>query len=112
MVITDARKSNEMSDFSKSARALHVGSILHAFLFKRYKYKKRLLLRCKHHFKADLINKMDDMRISGTEPSSLTLSQKRDSFKSWKVMSKNRQKQDEAKRDDVINPQNYNFNHF
>ena len=41
------------------------------------KYKKRLLLRCIHHFKVDLINNMDDMRISGTEPSSVILSQKR-----------------------------------
>ena len=32
-------------------------------------YKKRLLLRCIHHFTADLINNMDHMRISGTEPS-------------------------------------------
>ena len=32
------------------------------------KYKKRLLLRCIHHFKSDLINNMDHMRISGTEP--------------------------------------------
>ena len=28
------------------------------------KYKKRLLLRCIHHFKSDLINNMDHMRIS------------------------------------------------
>ena len=39
-------------------------------------YKKRRLLRCLHHFKADLINNMDHMRISGTEPSSVILSQK------------------------------------
>ena len=38
-------------------------------------YKKRLLLRCIHHFKSDLINNMDHMRISGTEPSSVILSQ-------------------------------------
>ena len=30
------------------------------------KYKKRLLPRCIHHFKSDLINNMDHMRISGT----------------------------------------------
>ena len=30
-------------------------------------YKKRLLLRSIHHFKSDLINNMDHMRISGTE---------------------------------------------
>ena len=39
------------------------------------KYKKKLLLRCKHHFKSGLINNMDHMRISGTEPSSVILSQ-------------------------------------
>ena len=32
--------------------------------------KKRLLLRCIHHSKSDLINDMDHGRISGTEPSS------------------------------------------
>ena len=37
--------------------------------------KKGLLLRCKHHFKSDLINNIDLMRISGTEPSSVILSQ-------------------------------------
>ena len=31
--------------------------------------KKRLLLRYIHHFKSDLINDMDHMLISGTEPS-------------------------------------------
>ena len=36
-----------------------------------YEYKKRLLLRCIHHFKSDWINNMDHMRISGTEPSSV-----------------------------------------
>ena len=34
-----------------------------------------LLLRCIHHFKSDLINNMDHMRISGNEPSSVILSQ-------------------------------------
>ena len=36
---------------------------------------KRLLLRCIHHFKPDIVNNMDHMRISGTEPSSVILSQ-------------------------------------
>ena len=31
-----------------------------------FKYKKRLLLRCIHHFKSDLINNMDHMHIPGT----------------------------------------------
>ena len=34
-----------------------------------------LLNRCIHHFKSDLINNMDHMRISDTEPSSVILSQ-------------------------------------
>ena len=40
------------------------------------KYKKRLLLRCIHHFKSDVIHNIDHMRISGTEPSSVVLSQR------------------------------------
>ena len=39
---------------------------------------------------------MDHMRISGTEPSSVILSQKGSSFKNWKVMSKTCQKQADA----------------
>ena len=56
------------------------------------------------------------MRISGTKPSSVILSappppkKKTGSFKSWKAMSKKCQTQDEAKRDGVMNPQNYYFN--
>ena len=46
-------------------------------LIKQLKYKKRLLLRCIHHFKSDLINNMDHMRISGNEPSSVILSQRK-----------------------------------
>ena len=38
-------------------------------------YKKRLLLRCIHHLKSDLINNMDYMRISGNESSSVILRQ-------------------------------------
>ena len=51
------------------------------------------------------------MRISGTEPSSVILNQKR-SFKSWIEISQKCQKQDEAKRDGVINPQNNNCDQF
>ena len=57
-------------------------------------------------FKQVLINDMDHMRILGTEPSSVILSQTW-SIKCWKVS-----KQAEAKRDGVINPENYNFNKF
>ena len=50
-----------------SPRGLHFQFLL--------QYKKRLLLRCIHHFKSDLIDNMDHMRISGTKPSSVILSQ-------------------------------------
>ena len=45
-------------------------------------YNQWLLLRCIDHFKSDEINNMDHMRISGTEPSSVILSQK-SSCKIW-----------------------------
>ena len=35
------------------------------------KYNKRLLLRSIHHFKPGVINNINHMRISGTEPSSI-----------------------------------------
>ena len=40
-------------------------------------YKKRLLLRCIHHFISDSINNVDHMSISGTEPSSVILRQRK-----------------------------------
>ena len=45
---------------------------------------KKLLLRCIHHFKSDLINNVDCFRISGIKPSSVTLSQTKqfETFKS------------------------------
>ena len=49
------------------------------------------------------------MRMFGTEPSSVILGQT-GSLKGWKDQKV--PKQAEAKRDDVINPQNYNFNQF
>ena len=56
-----------------------------------------------HHFKSDLINNMDHMRISGTEPSSVILSQTK-----WfqKLISDTPKChiQAETKRDGVINP--------
>ena len=61
----------------------------------KLKYKKRLLLRCIHHFKSDLIINMDHMRISGTEPSSVILSQKRN-FQKLKRDVPNVPKQAEA----------------
>ena len=49
------------------------------------------------------------MRISGTEPSSVILSQTK-KFKTLKSDAPKMPKQAEAKRDGVINPQNDNFN--
>ena len=69
---------HSMNKYSESiAQAIHV-PYRPQQIFKRhysYKYKKRLPLRCIRHFKSDLINNMDHMRISGTEPSSVILSQ-------------------------------------
>ena len=48
------------------------------------------------------------MRISGTEPSSVILSQTV-KFKKLKSDDQKLPKQAEAKRDGVLNPQNYNF---
>ena len=77
-----------------------------------YEYKKRLLLRCIHHFKSDLINNMDHMRISGNEPSSVVLSKTMKTIKKLKSDYPKVPKQAEAKGDGVINPQNYNFDQF
>ena len=49
------------------------------------------------------------MRISGTEPSSVILSQTMQ-FKNVKSDTPKVPKVAEAKRDGVLNPQNYNFN--
>ena len=49
------------------------------------------------------------MRISGTEPSSVILSQTC-SLKKLKSKGRKVPKQAEAKRDGLIKPQNYNFN--
>ena len=80
-------------------------------LTKKLKFKKKLPIRCIRHFESDLINNMDHMRISDTEPSSVILSQTMQ-FKKLKSDNPKVPKQAEAKRDGVINPQNYNFNIF
>ena len=54
---------------------------------------------------------MDHMRISGTESSSVILTQTI-KFKKLKSDDLKVPKQAEAKRDGVINPQNYNFSQF
>ena len=79
--------------------------------FRAFKYKKRLLLRCTHHLKSDLINNMDYMRILGTEPSSVILSLTK-YFQKLKIDAPKVPKQAEAKRDGIINPYNYNFSQF
>ena len=66
---------------TKNASILYSNIYISSFLPE--KFKKILLLRCIHHFKSGLINIMDHMRISGTKPSSVILSQtmKRDAKK-------------------------------
>ena len=56
-------------------------------------------------------NNMGHTRISGTEPSSVILSQTK-KFKKVEKWCPKVPKQVKAKMDDVINPQNYNFNQF
>ena len=60
--------------FNEIGNVSSLSSVYRIFEFE-LKYKKRLLLRCIHHFKSDLIYNLDHMRISGTEPSSVILSQ-------------------------------------
>ena len=43
--------------------------------FREYIKRDLELLRCIHHLKSDLIDSMDHMCVSGTEPSSVVLSQ-------------------------------------
>ena len=57
-------------------------------------------------FEIDLFNKMNNISISGTEPSSVILNQRR------LFQKLERAKQAKAKRNGVINPHNYNFNQF
>ena len=71
-------------------------------------FRMTLVLRCMHHFNSDLIYNMDHMRIMGTEPSSVILSQR----KQLKSDSPKVPNQANTKRDGVINPQNYNFSQF
>ena len=75
---------------------------------KQLKYEQRLLLRCIHHFKSDVVYNMDHMRISGIEPSPVILIQR----KQLKRMKNNVTKVPKAKRNGVINPQNYNVYQF
>ena len=54
---------------------------------------------------------MDHMRISGNEPPSVILSQRK-KLKKLKSVAKKVPKQAKAKKDGAINPENYNFNQF
>ena len=76
-----------------------------------YQYEKRLLPRCIHHFKPDLINNMDHMRISVLNPRQWPLA-KQTNLKRWKSHAPKVPKQAQAKRDGVINPQKYNWSQF
>ena len=60
---------------------------------------------------SDLINLIGHMRISGTEPSSVILSQKEVNEK-LKNDAPKVPNQAKAKRDGGINSQNYNFSQF
>ena len=55
--------------------SIQVSFIYSWLFFHIWFYKKRLLLRCIHHFKSDLMNNMDHMRISGNEPLSVIFRQ-------------------------------------
>ena len=54
---------------------------------------------------------MDHIRISGTEPSSVVLDQTK-LFKKMKSDAPKVPNQAKAKRDGVLNTENYNFNQF
>ena len=75
-------------------------------------YDKTILLRCKqlHHTVSDLINNMDQMGISGTEPSSVILSQTK---KSNKLKSEWFPQKPQLNYNKGLcnTSQNYNFNH-
>ena len=92
---------------------INILRVLQIFSFQKVvRMWKRLLFRCIHHFKSRLIDSMDRMRISGTtKPSSVILRQKKSSFKSRKCWPE-KAITSWAKRDGVINPQNYNLNHL
>ena len=117
--LTIIRLNSIFHPFSHQVRKTYFmncsASINDAFNFKfwhlneQLKYKKRHLLRCIHTFKSDLINNMDHMLNSDTEPSSVILSQRK-WFKTLKSNAQKMPKQAKAKRGGVINPQNYNFN--
>ena len=66
-------------------------------------YEKRLLLKCTHNPKTFLIYNMDHMRISGTEPSSVILSQTK-LFTKVKSDAPKVSNHTESKWDGVINP--------
>ena len=68
-------KVNNIWDYDNEKPILMYSTSNLNFLF--YSIKKRFPLRCIHHFKSDLINDMDHMHISGTEPSSVILSQRK-----------------------------------
>ena len=59
-------------------------------------------------FLTDLINNLDHMRTSNTEPSSVFLSQKKKE-KKLKSDTEKVPNQAKANMDGVINPQSYNF---
>ena len=72
---------------------------------------KQIKIETSSKMYADLIYNIDHMRISGIEPSSVILSQRK-YLKNFNNYAPKVPKEDEVKRDGVINPQYYNFNQF
>ena len=68
--INDSSRSIETERYNCTTICKHTLSSGIFVLKQSYcKYRKRLLLRCIHHFKSELINNIGHVRISGTEPS-------------------------------------------
>ena len=78
--------ATKYASFGRSAYCRNINKYVVTIESKVRHYEKKLLLRCIHHFKSDLINNMDHMRSSGTELSSVIQSQTK-CFKSSTVMS-------------------------
>ena len=109
-MLSNAKKNRSRLQNLTTCAIGNLSGPLAVTLTKKLKDKKRFLLWSIHHFNSDLINNMDHMRISGTEPSSVILSQNK-YLQKVKRCVPNVPKQAESKWDDVINLnlQNCNF---
>ena len=68
-------RQSQLGFFDDPGQYLHKNWTLGSYSLYIKQYEKRLLPRCIHHFKSNLMNNMDHMRISGNEPSSVILCQ-------------------------------------